>query len=180
MSSLAPAGVSSFHARGGGWRRAHGELRAARLRFVHCGLRTRADPRRPRPSGRLREGFAKAPQRVPRLRPTPLRLWRQAPGGGRGTRSRCGRGVGARVPASPRHWRAAGGGGAGRPRLPPRGGAGRPYCRAVCGGCGASSLRRPRARTADSPLARRQPRRPRRAPPQPAGGGQGRSRSFLG
>lgn len=120
MSSLAPAGVSSFHARGGGWRRAHGELRAARLRFVHCGLRTRADPRRPRPSGRLREGFAKAPQRVPRLRPTPLRLWRQAPGGGRGTRSRCGRGVGARVPASPRHWRAAGGGGAGRPRLPPQ------------------------------------------------------------
>lgn len=176
MSSLAPAGVSSFHTRGGGWRRAHGKLRAARLRFVHCGLRTRADPRRPRPSGRLREGPAARPlaeaHSTPPVAPNP--------GGGRGTRSRCGRGVGARVPASPRHWRAAGGGGAGRPRLPPRGGAGRPYCRAVCGGCGASSLRRLRARTADSPLARRQPRRPRRAPPQPAGGGQGRSRSFLG
>lgn len=176
MSSLAPAGVSSFHSWGGGRRRARGELRAARLRFVHCGLRTRAGPRRPRPSGKLREGPAAHPpaeaHSTPPVAPTP------PPPGAAGRRALAAAtvaGAGARAPASPRHWRAVGGGGAGRPRLPPRGGAGRPYCRAVCGGCGASSRRRPGARTADSPLARRQPRRPRRAAPQPAGGGQGRS-----
>lgn len=170
MSSLAPAGVSSFHWRGGG----------RRLRFLHCGLRTRAPAgqRRLRPSGSLRQGPAARPPAearssrsvapstppggpgdTPSLRP---RRWRSGPG-------------------LARHWRAAGGGGAGRPRLPPRGGAGRPYCRAVCGGGGgASPLRRLRTRTAASPFAHCQPRRPRRAAPQPVGGGQGRSRSFSG
>lgn len=122
MSSLAPAGVSSFHARGGGWRRAHGELRAARLRFVHCGLRTRADPRRPRPSGRLREGPAARPpaeaHSTPPVAPSPRgrpgdtlslrpRCWRSSPGlapplAGRGRRGR-----GAAPPSPPRRRRAA-------------------------------------------------------------------------
>lgn len=120
MSSLAPAGVSSFHSRGGGWRRARGELRAARLRFVHCGFRTRAGPWRPRPSGRFREGPA---ARIPGLRPTRLRPWRQtSPAHARGgpeRRPRSGRGVGARAPASP----ATGGpreeGARGGPAFPP-------------------------------------------------------------
>jgi hypothetical protein len=74
VSSLAPAGVSSFHSRGGGRRRARGELRAARLRFVHCGLRTRAGPRRPRPAGKAsrRPRSAYSPPN-PRLRPTRFR-----------------------------------------------------------------------------------------------------------
>lgn len=171
VSSLAPAGVSSFHWRGGG----------RRLRFLHCGLRTRAPagPRRPRLPGSLRQGPAARPPAKARSSRSVAPSNPPPPGGPgdspslRPRRWRSGGGLA-------RHWRAAGGGGAGRPRLPPRGGAGRPYCRAVCGGGGASPLRRLRTRTAASPFAHCQPRRPRRAAPQPVGGGQGRSHSFSG
>lgn len=112
MSSLAPAGVSSFHWRGGGRRRAGGS--ASFTAGFGLGL--------PPASGVLvpREAFAKAPQRVPRLRPVRLDPWRRAPPReGRETRRRCGRGVGARAPASP----AAGGpreeGARGGPAFPP-------------------------------------------------------------
>lgn len=123
MSSLTPAGVSSFHSWGGGRRRARGELRAARLRFVHCGLRTRAGPRRPRPSGRLREGPAARPPAEAHSTPRP---WLRPLLGGRETSSRCGhgcwrsspglapplagrgrRGRGAAPPSPPRRRRAA-------------------------------------------------------------------------
>lgn len=156
-----------------------GQAAGGRLRFLHCGLRTRAPagPWRPRPSGSLRQGPAARPPADARS------SWPVAPSTpreGRETRRRCGRCVGARAPASP----ATGGpreeGARGGPAFPPRGGAGRPYCRAVCGGGGASPLRRLRTRTAASPFARCQPRRPRRAASQPVGGGQGRSRSFSG
>ncbi|XP_075857528.1 uncharacterized protein LOC142870547 [Microcebus murinus] len=99
---------------------------------------------------------------------------------GCGPRSGAGRGrPSRRRQRGPRRWRSgrgarpagrqgeAGGRGAAPPF--PRGGAGRPYCGAVCGGGGASCLRRPSARTTASPSLP-QPRR--RAAPSPHAGGQ--------
>lgn len=73
VSSLAPAGVSSFHWRGGGRRRAGGSASFT----VGFGLGL------PPALGVLvpREAFAKASQRVPRLRPVRLGPWRRAPPG---------------------------------------------------------------------------------------------------
>lgn len=72
-----------------------------------------------------------------------------------------------------------GGGGGGRGAAPPfpRGGAGRPYCGAVCGVGGASSLQLPGARTTTSPSL---PQPQRLAPPcsAPASRRAGRNRSL--